>query len=103
MKIKAILDTINSAQDNSGSCYWAFRWTDTETGKQVCATISGNHSNIHAIIMEYYGEWTTEVYCTSHELQKREFKRVTGDWPYAGCCPKELAKFVKDNLDKVSV
>ena len=41
MKIKAILECLNSKPDNSGNRYWAFRYTETATGKQVTGMVSG--------------------------------------------------------------
>ena len=104
-KIKAILDCINSSSDTSGNRYWAFRYTDTSTGKQVCGTISGGESNISAIL-RYMPEINTDgftdwgaVYYTRHELKKREFRALTADWAYAGCRPEdELVPFIQKAL-----
>lgn len=104
-KIKAILDCINSNPDSSGNRYWAFRYTDTETGKQVVGIVSGGESNISAILRYMPGtskdglaDWDS-VYYTRHELPKREFRTLTADWPYAGCRPDdELVPFIKKAL-----
>jgi hypothetical protein len=99
MKIKAILSCINSARDNAGNCYWAFRWTDTETGKQVVGTISGGESNI-SWVREEMGFKAEEVYYYRQELPKREFRHLTADWEYAGCPPDKIAAFIKARLNQ---
>ena len=104
-KIKAILDCINSMSDSSGNRYWAFRYTDCETGKQVVGNISGGESNISAILRYMPGtakdgftDWDS-VYYTRHEMPKRAFRELTADWPYAGCRPEdELAPFIQKAL-----
>jgi hypothetical protein len=104
-KVKAILDCINSQSDMSGNRYWAFRYTDVETGKQVCGNISGGESNISAILRYLPGtnkdgftDWDS-VYYTRHEMKKREFRELTNGWPYAGCRPEdEIVPFILDRL-----
>jgi hypothetical protein len=48
MEIKGFLEIINSKRDVYGNCYYAFRYTDADTGKEVCGTISGGESNVYA-------------------------------------------------------
>jgi hypothetical protein len=96
--IKAILDCINSRADMYGNRYWAFRYTDTVTGKQVTGMVSGGESNISAIVREMDLDWES-VYYTRHELPIREFNRTTKDWAYAGCRPNdELVPFIRKSL-----
>jgi hypothetical protein len=97
-QIKAYLDCINSRTDMAGNRYWAFRYTDIETGKTVFGTISGGESNISCItrIMGY--DWKEVIY-TRHELPIREFDRLVKGAPYAGCNPEtELVPFIKKGL-----
>lgn len=85
---------------NDGGNQWAFAWTDCATGAQVQALISGGDSNIRSMVF-YLNGGSWEPHSTYHydsELGKREFNRTTKDWPYAGCHPEELAKFVRENL-----
>ena len=97
--IKAILDCLNSRADMYGNCYWAFRYTDSATGKQVVGTVSGGESNISAVIREMGLDWES-IYYTRHELPIREFNRTTKDWPYAGCSPKDdLVPFIRKGLE----
>ena len=94
MKIKAILQCLNSETDRSGNRYWAFRYTETESGKQVVGKISGGESNISAIRNEMGLEWD-EVYYYRTEMGKRDFRELTADWSYAGCPPKEIAAHIR--------
>jgi hypothetical protein len=97
-QIKAYLDCINSRADTYGNRYWAFRYTDTETGNTVVGTVSGGESNITCVtrIMGY--EWKNVIF-TRHELPIREFDRLTKTWPHAGCNPEsELVPFIKKGL-----
>lgn len=99
MKIKAILECINSEMDNNGNRYWAFRWTSTASGKTVRGTVSGGESNISCVVRQMGLGWES-VYYIRTELPKREFRTQTGDYPYAGCAPGALAAFVKRELRK---
>jgi hypothetical protein len=107
--IKTILDCINSESDTFGNRYWAFRYTDVATGRQVCGMVSGGESNISAILRYMPGtnkdgftDWDS-VYYTRHEMKKREFRRLTADWQYAGCRPEdELVPFILRGLEAKS-
>lgn len=100
MKIKAILDIINSDRDRAGNCYWAFRYTDCKTGRQVCATTAGGESNIQAVFN--FANWNRwgwdEIYSTSHHYGYREFCRITAAWRHAGCAPEDIADFIARGL-----
>ena len=98
--ITATLTTYNSKADRAGNRYWAFQWFDHETGKVVCAKISGGESNINAI-RAYWNNpqgWDDCIVCLSKELGIREFAKLTKDWTYAGCNPEDLAKFIRNSL-----
>ena len=107
MPIKAILDCINSEADNAGNRYWAFRYTDCASEKQVCGMVSGGESNISAIL-RYMPETSKDgmtdwesVYYTRHEMKKRAFRELTADWRYAGCRPEdELVPFILRELGR---
>ncbi len=96
--IVGILLCFNSRADNSGNRYWAFRYVDCKTGKQVSATISGGESNINAIRYELAGEANNSIFYTTQELSIREFNNLTGALPYAGCAPFTLANYIRDHL-----
>jgi hypothetical protein len=100
MRLTATLICYNSKADNAGNRYWAFRFIDHETGHQVQGTISGNDSNIYAILRHWNApdDWDRSVIFERQELGKREFKSLTANWPYAGCEPENLAKFIRDRL-----
>lgn len=98
--VKGILDILNSELDRYGNTYWAFRFTDCKTGRQVVGTISGGESNICAVFNhEAWRGWKwNEIYSTHHTLKRREFTNATSDWPYAGCTPDQLSKFIQAGL-----
>lgn len=101
MKIKYILEAINSDRDSSGNCYWAMRFTDCETGQTVAGSTAGGESNIYSIIYAWHGESfePRDFYYYTKSLPKREFKRLTKNWTYAGCGSKELVNFIKSCLE----
>lgn len=97
-KIQAILDIISSNPDQAGNQYYAFRYTRCQDGKQVVATISGGESNISAAKGLAGLCPSANVYYTTHSMGYREFCRLTGSWPYAGCAPLALAEFIVEGL-----
>jgi hypothetical protein len=97
MRIRAILECVNSVRDLNGNRYWGFNYTDTDTGKQVSGTISGGESNITMITRALRHEWEN-VYYVRRELPKREFQRLTKSWNYAGCAPETLADYFQKEL-----
>src|SRR5215472_6464371 len=99
MKVRAILECLNSGRDLNGNRYWAFNYTDTETGKRVAGTVSGGESNVTMITRAMGLEWEN-VYYVRHELPKREFRRLTKEWNYAGCAPEALADYIRRELDQ---
>jgi hypothetical protein len=100
MKINGILECLNSRADIYGNRYFAFRYTDTATGKTVSATISGGQSNISSIPYYLHGQSyePRDIHYTSEELPIREFNRLTKTWPHAGCTPEDLAQWIKTAL-----
>ncbi len=106
MKIKYILDILNSQRDRAGNCYYAFRFTSTRTGKQIRGRTPGvsNASNILGA-MHYIngGEYVQNYYYTTHEMSIRAFNdHVLGNDEYVevGCNSEELAKFMLKGLAK---
>lgn len=100
-KIKWILNKIYSKRDRAGNCYWAFNLTDAETGKTVNGRISGGESNLNSMIYYLNNEdWGGNYYSTTQEKPIREFNHLVKEFPYVGCSPQELAKFVKNELTK---
>lgn len=97
--VKSFLTIYNSRRDFAGNCYWAFQWVRVRDGKTIGATISGGESNISAIVREMGMDWE-EVRTQRVELPIREFNRVCRPWPYAGCCPCDLAAWLKAQLRK---
>jgi hypothetical protein len=96
--IKWIVRATYSKRDMYGNCYWAFSLTDGETGKTVSGKVSGGESNIRGIIYELSGGWLNNYYFICNEMKIREFNRYTKNMPYAGCDPKELAKWCLKKL-----
>lgn len=102
MKLYATLKAINSRRDVYGNCYWAFVYTDHESGQQVCGKISGGESNINGIrrCMDRVDGWDSGIRSENEELGIRDFNRMTKNWDYAGCTPEELAQFIKDKFNQ---
>jgi hypothetical protein len=98
MKLHATLEAIYSERDLYGNCYWAMRYTDHETGRVVCGTISGGESNIAAVRRQERGQWDDGIAFRTVAMKKREFKRLTADWCYAGCAPADLYAYIKGFL-----
>ena len=100
MAIKAILDILNSNRDRNGNCYWAFRYTDCKTGRQVCAQTTGGESNISAVFNhEKWNGWGWgAIYTTRHSLGIREFNSLTAKWPHAGCDTDDIGNYIKVGL-----
>ncbi len=96
-KIKAILLCLNSKRDINGNRYWAFQYTDTETGKRAAGTVTGGRSNI-SMLPEKMGLKWDEVYFYGEEVGKRDFRGFTFYWPHAGSHPEALADFTKKQL-----
>ena len=100
MQINGILEIINSRRDTYGNCYFAFKYTDTATDQTVSATVSGGHSNIASIPFYLHGGSfePRDIHVYDTELPIREFNRLTKSWPYAGCVPEELAKYIQRTI-----
>lgn len=98
--INGILECLNSKADIYGNRYFAFRYTDTATGKTVSGKISGGQSNISSIPYYLHGESyePRDIYYTNEELPIRQFNHLTKQWSYAGCQPQDLAQWIKAAL-----
>lgn len=96
MKIKAIVEIINSRRDRYGNVYFLFIYTDTTSGKSVRGRISGGDSNISCAIRELHE--STEVYWIRRELPIRAFGQWVKELAYAGCAPEEISKFIVREL-----
>jgi len=99
MKLKIILESVNSKRDRNGNCYWYFNYTDNETGKTISGTVSGGDSNIRSIVRELNLNWD-EVHYFNTQMSIREFNKIYNNLPYAGCTAKELVSFIKKELEK---
>ena len=99
MPIKAVLQSIYSRRDKFGNVYWAFRFTDTATGKSVEGTISGGESNIRSMLRPL-GLESSEVHSSIIELPIRQWNALTKDFRYAGCTADQLAAFVRAELER---
>jgi hypothetical protein len=101
--IHSTLCCFNSTADTYGNRYWALRFVDHATGKDVKGTVSGGESNIYAIV-RYWNkdtdDWDRGIQFVRVEKSKREFKALVKDWPHAGCDPEELAEFIRRELAK---
>jgi len=101
MKLTATLTALYSKRDASGNCYWALRFVDHETGKAAQGIVSGGESNIYGILRVWnpdLDDWDRSVQFQVQALGKREFKRLTEKWKYAGCVPQDLVNFIRQEL-----
>ncbi len=88
-----------------GDRRWAFRFVRHRDGKAVCGIISGGESNINAIIRNFdpkLDDWDRSIQFVKIEKTKREFTFLVHDpdWAYAGCCPEDLAEYIRKGLRK---
>lgn len=97
MPVNVILETLYSRRDKSGNCYFAFRYTDVASGKQVVGTVSGGESNVRSMVRPQ-GLDFEEVHSTIKDLGIREFNYMTRNWKYAGCTADQLAEYVRAGL-----
>ena len=102
MKIKGTLEAISSERDGYGNVNWGLRYIDHKTGKVVEGMISGGESNIYGILHNWNkkDDWDRSILFNISILKRREFGKLTKNWEYAGCTPKDLAKFIKSRLRK---
>ena len=100
MDIQFNLVVVNSKQDRIGNCYWAFRFYDYATGKEVCATGGGCESNIKGIQRCWNNgdDWDRTINIVNLELGIKDFNKMTKGWEYAGCLPEEMATFIRTKL-----
>lgn len=98
----ASLECLNSKGDRFGNRYFAFIYTDHNTGRAVRATISGGKSNVESLMYALNGgSWEPRnVLWSERELAIRQYNREVKGWPYAGCTGEDLARFVRAELAK---
>ena len=94
--IKAQITIYNSKADKYGNRYWAFTYHDLASEKSVNAKNSGDNAG-H--IYREMGFEVSEVTQQNQELKIREFDRMVKNWPYAGCTPKDLAAWIRKELE----
>ena len=100
-QIQGVLEIYNSKRDKYGNCYWAFNYQDINAGKNIAGTISGGESNITAARMYIVDDETKEwIYYRTMECGIRDFNRMTKNWPYAGCAPVEIARYIKEKIEE---
>lgn len=101
MEIKYTLKAVNSKADIYGNRYYSFVFTELNTGKQVKATISGGESNIYGIKRHWDVDgWDESIYFSIEELKIREYNKLYKNMPYAGCESKDIAEYIKKELNK---
>lgn len=96
--ITALIEPIYSKRDSNGNCYWAFNYTDCETGKSINARISGGESNILATRFLLAKEGKGISHVGTKQLGIREFNKFVKGLPYAGCHPLTIAAFIRESL-----
>ena len=100
--IHSTLFCFNSRRDRAGNCYWAFRFVDHATGRNVKATISGGESNVYAILRHWNkpDDWDRGIQFVCMEKSIRDFNDLVKGWPYAGSDPQELAAYIRRALSE---
>ena len=99
MMIKAILQCYYSKRDINGSCYYAMRFIDTETGRQAFGRVHGGESNVAGIVHEMGLEWERVSYSVT-QLPKKVFNTLVfnNGNAYAGCRAEELVAFINKEI-----
>jgi hypothetical protein len=93
-----------SKGDKFGNCYWLFRALNLENGNMIEGTISGGESNIKSALRFLTVDETWEavnntcIINRSEEIPIRSFNQLAKSCKYAGCEPKEIAKFILDKI-----
>jgi hypothetical protein len=102
LKFKYTLEAIYSEPDIAGNRYWALRFTDLRTGRVVELGNVGPESNIYGILRywDVKDDWDRSIQWRLTGMKKREFKRLTNDWPYGGCDPEKMAAKIREELKK---
>ncbi len=102
MKYTGRLEAINSKIDKCGNRYWALKFLDFETGREICGKVSGGESNIYGILRHWNApdDWDRSILFERREMSKKDFNELTKGWGYAGCAPNDLAEYIKNELKK---
>jgi hypothetical protein len=101
--VTATLRVLNSKLDRNGNTYWAFEFIDHVTGKSCAGALGGSaRGNADSIRFGYStpGEWDSSIRTEYVEMGKRDFDRLTKDYPYAHGSTNELSAWVKAQLAK---
>lgn len=91
-----------SRLDRAGNNYYAFTALDPATIKAVNGTVSGTDNNIRVAELHLRGRWPEtgeprwDVSVTAMPIRK--YERLVKGWPYAGCAPEEILKFIRKGL-----
>jgi hypothetical protein len=110
MRIIGTLTVINSKRDRNGNCYWAFRFLDHETGREVRGT-GDTGSNIESAARWWFNDGAgkvdflkngnsgcQKVNIVRQEIGIRDFNALVKEWPYAGCGGDDVAAWIKKEL-----
>lgn len=101
MRFEAIMDILVSKPDRAGGSYAAFRYTITETGRQVTGLVGRSCASNISMALGRAGLCDhLNVYSTKHELPIREWNRVTEDFVYSGTHPEAIAEFIQKELKR---
>lgn len=101
MTLTATLQALHSKRDRNGNVYWALRFIDHSTGREIVGTVSGRESNVYGILRVWnpaLDDWDRSIRYEVLELSIREFNRTVKDWPHAGCTSVELTEFIRAGL-----
>jgi len=80
---------------------YAMRFIDNKTKRYAEGIISGNESNVYAIVRAWnpqLKDWDRSVRCIRLTYPKRHYNNLTKGWAYAGCTTDELIAFIRQKL-----
>lgn len=94
-KIRGVLTRVFSFRDRAGNVYNAWRYVDCASGIEVKGTLgAGGDSNIYGAARYLYRNAGSVLHVESGS-NYRFWEKLTKSWPYGGCLPSEIAKFIK--------
>lgn len=105
-KIKALVTFYSSKSCRYGNSYWAYTYTDTESGKDVngqCGLLTGDSNLQLAVRLLHptpHGTTDWDVVRINHvEKKVREFGQMVKDWHFSGSDWNTIAAYIKTTLD----
>jgi len=95
-QIKATLQVFSAVVDTKGNRTWAFTWTDLPSYRHFSGATSCR--NVCLIYQELDLE-AAEVLVTHQKMGIQNFNHMIRNWPSAGCTSRELAAWIRKELE----